>query len=220
MEIEAKFSVPDVETFQRLRAIQELAQYPLSAGQVRQVQDTYLDTEGRSLLAAGYACRRREGREGTLITVKGLGGAEGAIHRREELEVRMPAYRPPEEWPAGPARDKVLGLIGAAPLSPLFQLQQVRFERVVSQAERPIAELSLDAVHLSAGERELSFFELEVELTPQGTEEDLAAIVVCLQDEWMLEPETGSKFERALAFLETTSASRDDGLLTSQERAI
>jgi len=220
MEIEAKFSVPDVEIFQRLRSTQELAEYPLSAGQTKQVQDTYLDTEDRSILAAGYACRRREGREGTLITVKGLGGAEGAVHRREELELQMPAYQPPEAWPPGPARDKVLDLIRAAPLSPLFELQQVRFERVVSQDERLIAELSLDAVRLAAGEKELSFFELEVELTPQGTEEDLAALVACLQDEWKLEPETRSKFERALAFLETTSASPKDGLLTSQERAI
>ena len=106
MEIEAKFSVPDVETFHRLRATQQLAGYPLSAGQAKQVQDTYLDTQDRSILAAGYACRWREGREGTLITLKGLGGAEGAIHRREELEIQIPAYQPPEEWPAGPARDR------------------------------------------------------------------------------------------------------------------
>jgi adenylate kinase len=220
MEIEAKFSVPDVETFHRLRATQQLAGYPLSAGQTKQVQDTYLDTQDRAILAAGYACRWREGREGTLITLKGLGGAEGAIHRREELEIQIPAYQPPEEWPAGPARDKVLGLIGEAPLYPLFELQQVRFERMVSQDERPIAELSLDGVHLAAGDRELSFFELEVELAPQGTEEDLAAIVACLQEEWKLEPETRSKFERALAFLEAAPASRENGLLTSQERAI
>ncbi len=205
MEIEAKFSVPNVETFHRLRAAQQLAEYPLSAGQTKQVHDTYLDTEERLILGAGYACRRREGREGTLITLKRLGGAEGAVHRREELEIQIPAHQPPGEWPPSPARDKVLGLIGEAPLYPLFDLQQVRFERLVSQDEGPVAELSLDGVHLAAGDRELSFFELEVELTPQGNEEDLAAMVACLQDEWKLEPETRSKFERALAFLETAS---------------
>jgi adenylate kinase len=222
MEIEAKLSIPNVETFQHLRAVGQLAGFQLTAGRAKQVHDIYLDTEERLILAAGYACRRREGPEDVLITVKGLGGAEGAIHRREELEVQMPALggQPPEEWPAGPARDKILLLIGEAPLLPLFDLQQERFERLMGQDEHPIAELSLDSVHLAASGREWSFFELEVELTPQGTEEDLAAIVACLQGEWKLEPETRSKFERALAFLETPPASREIELLTSNERAI
>ena len=222
MEIEAKLSIPNVETFQHLRAIGQLAGFQLTAGRAKQVHDIYLDTEERLILAAGYACRRREGPEDVLLTVKGLGGAEGAIHRREELEVQMPALggQPPEEWPAGPARDKILLLIGEAPLLPLFDLQQERFERLMGQDEHPIAELSLDSVHLAASGREWSFFELEVELTPQGTEEDLAAIVACLQGEWKLEPETRSKFERALAFLETPPASREIELLTSNERAI
>jgi CHAD domain-containing protein len=222
MEIEAKLTIPNVKTFQHLQAVGQLAGYQLSAGQAKQVHDIYLDTQERLILVAGYACRRREGREGTLITVKGLGGAEGAVHRREELEIQIPTPggQPPDEWPTGATRDKVLELIGGAPLLPLFDLQQERFERLVSQGERPVAELSLDSVHLAAGGRELSFFELEVELISQGTEEDLAAIVACLRNEWKLEPETRSKFERALAFLETTPASQEFELLTPQERAI
>jgi adenylate kinase len=218
MEIEAKFCIPNVETFQRLRATKQLSGFALSPGQAKQVYDTYLDTEEQQILGAGFACRRRKQAEGTLVTLKGLGGSEGAVHRREELEIRMPAYQPPEEWPDSPARDQVLKLIGAAPLFSLFDLHQVRLERRVSQDERLIAELSLDAVHLAAEDRELSFFELEVELAPQGTEEDLTAIVSFLQDEWSLEPETRSKFERALAFLESDPAA--DALLTSQEQGI
>jgi adenylate kinase len=130
----------------------------------------------------------------------------------------MPAYQPPQRWPASPARDQVLKLIGEAPLVPLFDLQQKRFERLVSLDERLIAEMSLDVVHLAADNRELSFFELEVELAPQGTEEDLTAIVDCLQDEWNLEPATQSKFERAMAFLE--NAAETETLLTPQEQAI
>ena len=59
--------------------------------------DHYLDTADRDLLRGGYACRLREGEAGRpwLLTVKGLGGAEGALHQREEHEVRgAPAIGP------------------------------------------------------------------------------------------------------------------------------
>jgi inorganic triphosphatase YgiF len=61
-----------------------------------------------------------------------------------------------------------------------------------------VAELSLDDVHMVAGDREQAFYELEVELKTSGTEDDLATIVSSLQSEWGLQPETRSKFERAL----------------------
>lgn len=217
MEIEAKFALPDPETFRRLQTIDHLTGFALSASQVKRVCDTYLDTAERLILAAGYACRRREQSEGTLITLKGLGGVKGAIHRREELEVLLPADAPAAQWPSGPVRDRVDELIGDAPLMPLFDLQQTRIVRQVNQGERQVAELSLDEVHLAVDDRELAYFELEVELRPQGTEDDLTAIVICLQDEWGLEPEPRSKFERALAFLQEVSV--EDTLLTPQERA-
>ena len=228
MEIEAKFVLPDVETFQRLQAADRLAGFALSASRVKQVRDTYLDTTERLILAAGYACRRREQDEGVLVTLKGLGGVEGAVHRREELEVLLPASAPPAQWPASPVRDRVLQLIGEAALIPLFDLQQTRIVRLVSQPvsqdEQLVAELSLDDVHLTAGGREQAYFELEVELSPQGSEDDLAVIVACLQDEWGLDPEPRSKFERALAFLEGSKrpgrSLAEPGLLTEQERVV
>jgi CHAD domain-containing protein len=122
------------------------------------------------------------------------------------------------EWPAGPARERVRQLIGDASLLPLFALQQTRTVRQVSLGEGHVAELSLDEVHLAAGGREQTHFELEVELLPQGTEDDLAAMVNCLEDEWGLQPEPRSKFERALAFMEEMPV--EGGLLTIQERPI
>ena len=229
MEIEAKFALPDLETLRRLQTIDHLAGFALSASRVKQVRDTYLDTVDCLILAAGYACRQREQDEGVLVTLKGLGGAKEAVHRREELEVLLPANQPAQspahwldvthhEWPASPVRDRVRELIGQASLSPLFELHQTRIVRQVSQGERLVAELSLDEVHLVVDEREQTSFELEVELAPQGTEEDLAIMVTCLQDEWGLEPELCSKFERALDFLEEVSV--EDRLLTPQERAL
>jgi len=223
MEIEAKFALPDEETFQRLRAADHLAGFALSTGRVKEVRDTYLDTAGRLILAAGYACRRRELGDQVIMTLKGLGGAEGGVHRREELEVMLPADQPPAEWPASPVRDRVLQLVGETSLLPLFELLQTRSVRLVSGGghrggERQVAEWSLDEVHVFAGGLEQAYFELEVELAPEGTEDDLAAIVACLQDEWGLAPEPQSKFERALEFAAVPLP--QGGLLAPQERAV
>ncbi|MGD2144913.1 MAG: CHAD domain-containing protein, partial [Anaerolineae bacterium] len=194
------------------------AGFSLSAHQVQQVHDTYLDTDERLILASGYACRRRETESEILITLKGLGRAEGAIHRRKELEISLLAYQRPAGWPDSPVRDLVLQLIGEDSLIPLFDLQQTRVFRRMSHGELLVAQLSLDNVHVAANERKRSYFELEVELAPQGTGSDTAAIVTYLQDEWDLTPEPRSKFERALAFLDEDSPGGE--LLTPQERAI
>jgi len=218
MEVEAKFVLPDAETFRRLQAVDRLAGFALSAAQVKEVRDTYLDTSERAILAAGYACRQREQDEDLLITLKGLGGAEGAVHRREELEILLPADAPPADWPPSPVRDQVIRLIGDASLIPLFHLQQTRIIRLVGEGERPVAELSLDDVLLIAGGREWAFLELEVELAPGAGEDDLAAVATCLEDEWGLEPMRLSKFERALAVLEEVGS--EGRLLAARERAV
>jgi inorganic triphosphatase YgiF len=205
MEVEAKFALPDAETIRSLRSADQLAGFALSESRVKQVHDTYLDTAERSIWAAAYACRQRKQDEGILITLKGLHGAEGAVHQREELEVSLPTAEStlqPARWPASAVRERVLGLIGDRPLQPLFELQQTRIVRQVCDLDRPVAELSLDEVRLAVGDREKVHFELEVELGPQGTGDDLTAIVDYLQDTYRLEPEPRSKFERALSWVE------------------
>jgi len=119
---------------------------------------------------------------------------------------------------ASPVRDRVRQLIGDAPLMPLFALEQVRVVRQVSRGEQLVSELSLDEVHLALDGRRQAYFELEVELAPQGTEDDLRGIATHLQDEWGLKPEPRSKFERALAFLEEVTVK--ERLLTPQERVV
>jgi inorganic triphosphatase YgiF len=201
MEIEAKFSVPDPAVYYHLQIADHVGGYSLSTLDVQSVLDTYLDTRRRRILAAGYSCRRRETNEGIVMTLKSLGGAEGAIHRHEVWDLSTSASRTPADWPEGPARDLVLQLIGGEPLVSLFELQQTRVIRLLKQDEQPVAELRLDRVSLVSEEGEQVYLDLEVGLLPQVPEETLTAIVACLHDEWRLEPEARSKFERALAFV-------------------
>jgi len=228
MEIEAKWKVADADTLRRLCNLDHLACYDVLPGRTHEVHDTYLDSPDRRMLAAGFACRRREQGDAVRITLKGLGGSDGAVHRRAEHEMLLPTGTPDDParcasrhlygeaaqcasrhlygeaalWPAGPVREQVLECIADAPLVPLFKLDQTRTQRTVMRDGLPVAMLSLDHVLVAAGGRRDEYWELEIELLPAGSEGDLAAMVAALRRDGGLTPEPRSKFERGLALLD------------------
>jgi CHAD domain-containing protein len=218
MEIEAKLAIPNRRAYRALLHLQSLADYALRrAGSVR-VHDSYFDTASGRLLAGGYACRLRSMGGGLLLTLKGLGGAEGAIHRRPEHEVRLPAWDPdPATWPEGAARSAALELTGGETVQPLVELVQQRVLADVMDGDRLVGQLSLDAVRTEAGGRPASYHELELELAESGTEADLARIVEELIITWGLAPEPRSKLERALELARPRDAAAQR--LSPDERA-
>ncbi len=219
MEIEAKFAVPNRQAYRALLRLRELAGYALIPTAAAQVTDRYFDTADGRLLAAGYACRLRAEGTSVLATLKGLGGALGALHHREEQEVQLDAWTPDvAAWPASPARDLALTLSQGATLHPLFDLEQHRTRADVVDGARRVAELSVDAVRAVIGRRPALYYELEIELKSDGTEEDLARLAAALTGEHGLKPEPRSKFERALETLRLRGAAVD-GRLSAEERA-
>lgn len=199
MEIEAKLSISDRSTFDRLCQLAALAGYHLEMGRVTQVHDRYLDTADRAILRAGYACRVRRKGPVHVATLKGLGGADAdsGIHQRAEYEVPVDDDAP-MTWPASPARDLALRLSGGRLLRELFSLRQERHVRLLYQGTRRVAELSLDVVTPGGSDTTVPYYELEIELLDQGTESDLHALTSELRTAWGLRPEPRSKFERGL----------------------
>lgn len=202
MEVEAKFAVPDVATLRRLKTADSLAGLKLVEPRTRKIRDTYLDTADRHISAAGYVCRHRQQDERHLITLKRPKSLDGAVHRREELEVDLVGDRQPADWPPGPLRERVLGVVGDSPLQPLFALDQTRHVRNVILEGELLGELSLDEVVMAADDRETAYFELEIELASEERDRDLVALAAYVEVEWGLEPQPQSKFQRALAFFE------------------
>jgi CHAD domain-containing protein len=238
MEIEAKLSVPSRDVLSRLEGVAEIAGYPVRPGAAAEIVDTYLDTAGRDILAAGYFCRRRVEGDHILVTVKQLRPAEEGVHRRQEYEVELPREGLPSHWPEGLARSAVLEWTRGGDLLEMFTLRQTRIARIVGTAEHPVAELSLDEVRFAGGaldgsrggakdgartgaqggaRPETVYHEVEVELKRAGTENDLAAIARALREEWGLKPESRSKFERALALADAPAPA--DGSALSGESA-
>jgi len=211
MEIEAKFSAPDAATLERLGELGELAGYQIAGGEVADMTDVYLDTAGHDLQAAGLVCRRRDRGDRVVLTVKrrsapagGADGEPGAIHRRDEWEIDLPADlapdAPPSAWPPSEAREQVLAAGRDCPLTPLAEVRQNRVTRGLARDGHTIAELSLDTVTIVVADgARPAHHEVEAELKGDGTEADLATIADTLQREFALTPQPLSKFERAMA---------------------
>ncbi len=220
MEIEAKFVVPNRAVYRELAHLRMLAGYTLVPAGVAQVADRYFDTADGRLLTGGYACRLRAEEDALIATLKGIGGVQGAVHRRAEEEVRLAEWSPdPSGWPTSAARTLALDLAAGALLEPLFGLEQRRARADVFDGERRVAQLSLDHVRLdltgvgrTAGS---TYYELEVELASAGTDADLASIAADLSTAWHLIPEPRSKFARAFALVRERKG--EVGLLLSPE---
>lgn len=203
MEIEAKFSLPDRATFDRLLQIQTLAGCVLGPARLKQVHDQYLDTASGAFLRGGYACRvRTESDGGRLLTLKSLTPAQGLLHQREEFEVRLPPSvgLDPASWPACDATELASRLGQGQPLTLLLELRQERHRRLATRPDAlaPVVELCIDRLSFSATDRR-GLLGVEAELLPGGDLALLQAIAEELQQVWGLSPEPISKFELGLA---------------------
>lgn len=202
MEIELKYTVADPTVFAALAELPALGGYALRPERWVALLDHYMDTPNRDLLRGGYACRLREGvAQGSwLLTVKRVGGADGALHQREEHESIIPTSANPATWPESPAREIVTRLSGGQALVELFALRQHRMRRIMSHNGRTAAVLSLDTIWTDIAGHETVTHEIEIELTAAGTVDDLRSVSADLQA-YKLQPQSKSKFERALASL-------------------
>ena len=202
MEIEAKFSIPDERTLQLLLDVNALAGFTLGEVATAELYDRYLDTADEDILAGGYAFRLRRWDDRYQATLKSLGGAAGAIHRRTEHEIELAEPLHPGDWPPGTIRDLALRLCGGKPLATLLEVEQSRHSRLLYDGGRRVAEVNLDRVRMRRGETiAATYLEFEAELLPDGCEEEIERLSTELQEKWALVPESRSKFERGLGLL-------------------
>jgi len=161
----------------------------------RDQHDTYFDTPGRALRAAGAVLRvRRFGGE-TLATYKGPGDVVGSLHVREEIE--LPFVSP---WPEA-IRAKLASLgVGEAQPLPLLSLHTTRTRHVLLREGTALAELSFDEVTAAHGDREVTFRELELEAHPGTPEAPFEALAEHLTRLGLV-PHAGDKLTHALRLL-------------------
>jgi CHAD domain-containing protein/inorganic triphosphatase YgiF len=218
MEIESKFVVTGESDFQALENLSEVASYTLSEAEVQLIEDVFLDTQGKTIMAVGYYLRVRKalGEQGRWVTIKSLGGFEGGTHRREEYVSFLPDEFSVLECPDFRIRNMLFEFTAGLDLLPLLSLKQKRIIRQVRKGEKTVAEIYLDRVNLKSKGREKKYSEFEVELKPEGKPEDLENIRYFLLEHYNLTENPFSKFERAFLFMENLP---EKTLLSLQERA-
>lgn len=223
MEVEAKFTIPDMDTVERLKRVVRLGAFLPGEAVQRKVVDTYLDTGARDLLAIGYTCRIRVQDGQRLLTIKGLGRADSVIQERIESEIALEeeAAVSPEAWPEEGVWAAARSAVGQRPLSALFVVKQTRSVRELREGDRLAAELSIDEVRIEAAGRSQSFWLAEIELRRDGTRDDLEVLVDHLASTWGLTAETSTKYHLGLALLDRQEGEKDQGerRLSSAEHA-
>ena len=122
MEIEAKYRIVAALAPAAVEKV-DMGPYRLVYGGEHALHDEIVDTAARALTSGGFALRQR--RDGTrlLITLKGPGEVDGAVHRREEIEVEADADALARGvWPA-PVWTRVGNLIGDGTLETLVSVE-------------------------------------------------------------------------------------------------
>ena len=225
LEIEAKFQISDQEIFPQILHQEQLDRFELRLAPTYQVEDIYQDTAETHLYEAGYACRIRRKGGCWEATLKEQGETHDMIHERMELDVVLPYLElDPLRWPDSEVRQLAIQLSGGVPLHRLFTIRQTRHTRTVIDQERQVAELSLDEVYLDVPGQCETYFELELERLPEGSLEDIRELSALLMAEWSLQPQTQSKFLRAMskkdAVAEKVPTAESEGTLLPGHRLI
>lgn len=218
MEVKSKFLVSGEANIQDFETLSQLGDYSISEAAVQIIEDTFLDTTKMSLMAEGYYLRLRKeiGQEGLWLTIKNLDGLEAGGHKREEYISFLPKEDSVFECPDIRIKERIFELSSGFDLLPLLKLKQKKVLHQVKLGDRQIAEFSLDHVSLKSEKMEKLYNELEVELKIEGTPQDLQAIVEYLMENYNLEENLLSKFERALIFKDNLP---EKTILTFKERA-
>ena len=186
IEYELKYKATP-EALDRLEAA-----YP-GKGQQLHMESTYFDTPDGALSARFWTLRRRMENEKSICAfkfpVKGMG--------RGEFEVECSSIED-----AIPELCKLSGMEELALLTQagLTQVCGARFTRLAIPVTsgKSILELALDRGVLTGGGQEIPLFEVEAELK-SGDPKDADLFGAWLQATFGLEPESRSKFRRALS---------------------
>jgi CHAD domain-containing protein len=205
-EVELKFDVVDLAAARQLLNGNGFAGVvPTGPVAVINLIDRYVDTATGSLRRSGWVGRLRlqpDDAQATTVVLKSTARrSRGAMHTRSELEGPADVDHPPADWPASPARDRLLAVAGDAPLQTTIVLEQRRRQRVFGDEDFEV-EVSLDRVRAVVGDQIVDrslVLEAELRTGPASRLEDIGDELSRLP---FLVPSSASKLARALSAAE------------------
>lgn len=182
----------------------------VTPGEVREISDTYLDTDDWRIYRAGYALRIRQVRgakaEATMKRLASENGAPDLKSRREISETLDSAAPEALKNASGPVGERVQALSGPESLRPLFEVKTRRstYGLTLDDSEvgevGEVGEVALDETDIpeANGAEPTRLRRVEVESEP-GMAFRLGPFVGRLRDECRLSPASASKYEAGLS---------------------
>jgi CHAD domain-containing protein len=207
MKLEARFAIPDPQTFEKLRTSHALDQCSLGPAELEEIEDIYLDTEDRRIARAGFACHIRWSSDHCVVSLKKRERPQAPLHRYEVLSTELPSPLPLPEWPPSPLRAELTALVGSAALNEVLALGRTRERREVVCQTRRIAELCLDRTRQALNGATEDFLDLAIRLRDEGTEDDLRMLVDQVEQAFDVLPQPISRYQRGIAVAGTSPIS-------------
>lgn len=204
MEVELKYAIADEETADRIWNDDMLKK--MAEEQTRCQErfcGAYYDTDDRLLTQNDIAFRVRKEGDIVVASLKWGGDNEGALHKREELNVTIGDEIPDEVdlecFKESDIGEKAIEIAGDRKLVKLMETDVSRRHMRVDTGSG-IHEVSIDVGAITAAGRSSPILEIEIEEFA-GSEEDLLALGRQLEEQYGLVPEHRSKFARGLTLL-------------------
>ena len=214
-EVEWQFDVDDLGPVEDwLKEHSSISGFAILSKKIRELTDTYYDTEDWRFYRAGYALRiRRDGKK-VEATMKSLSPAEdGGLKRRREISEPLKNGGVKTLTTArGPVGERLRLLAGTRDLRPLFEVRTRRktFELRSGGPQGGIhrregtallAEVALDESKFSVGGRRASLNRVEVEISDEGAGSygEVAGFVDGMRGSLELVSAEASKFETGIS---------------------
>jgi inorganic triphosphatase YgiF len=165
---------------------------------VADYETTYYDTLDNRLNQHGFTYRIRKEFDQYVATVKDSGSHQGGLFVRKEwnrvLAEDRPGVEPFLELPIG---QKLIEVIGAEPLRPLFKTRFQRTAIDLTTKDGTVIEFAADQGHIISGEQREPLCEIELELK-KGRKEELLKLGAALAEHFPMIVEDKSKYARGM----------------------
>lgn len=201
MEIELKYAINSKETAAAIWEDSDLKKIEEPETRETLFMDAiYFDTKDMDLSKNDMAYRvRREG-DRLVASLKWGGGSEGALHKREEINIPVNDTKPdPVIFEACDIGPDLMRIISGKELQPLVEMHIER-KRFRVEYEGSLLELSVDDGEIRTDSGATHVSELEIEIY-NGGEEGMMKLGQLLTEKYELVSEKRSKFYRGLMLL-------------------
>ncbi|MEX1104226.1 MAG: CHAD domain-containing protein, partial [Dehalococcoidia bacterium] len=197
-ESEWQFAALDVTLLARWLESANIPGYTVVEAGMKEVTDTYFDTDDWRLQRAGLTCRVREKVDGAELTIKTMADAPGGLRQRQERNEPISGNGVEAIFEAqGEVSRAVKLVVGRKPLGPLFTLKQRRRLFRLHDTAGDLGEISLDetTIPLEVEAAPVKLTRVEVEVTDVERAQRFVDVLVAATG---LTPAATGKFQSAL----------------------